>query len=101
MYYNSGPNFVLSQTISKRLNQFHVGQLPTPVFGYPFLAVVGTCDLTIDRARCIGVVSQIHGEKASRTKGIAAVESPECCLKTFHDVPGALNLWWLQSLEGA
>ena len=92
---------VLSQTISKRLNQFHVGQLPTPVFGYPVLAVVGTCDLTIDSPGCVRIVTQIHGEETPLTKRVAAVEGPECRLKTFNDVPGAFYFWWLQSFEGA
>ena len=58
----------LFQTVSKRFNQFSVRELPTPVFGDAFLSVVGTCDLTIDSPGCVGIVTQIHGEKTPLTK---------------------------------
>jgi hypothetical protein len=60
--------FVLLETVSKRRNQFHVCKFPTPVFGYPALSVVGTCDLTIDSPGCVRIVAQIHCEETPLTK---------------------------------
>jgi hypothetical protein len=74
-------NFVLVQIVSHRTNQFYVRELSTPVFGFPALSVVGTCDLTIDSPGGVRIVAQIYSEETSLPERIAAVESPERRLK--------------------
>jgi hypothetical protein len=67
-HYKSRRNFMLLQTVSKRLNQFTMRKLPTPLFGYTILSVVGTRDLTIDSPGCIRIVTQIYGKETAITK---------------------------------